>query len=104
MAQKNDKEIEGDLGAEKVDRIVLDPDSAAKGLMQLVLSIVQLVKELMEKQAIRRMENGSLTDQQIEDVGRTFLALDKKLEELKTEFGLTEEDLNINLGKIENLE
>jgi hypothetical protein len=57
----------------------------------------------MERQAIRRMEGGTLTDEEIERMGQTFMKLEQRMEELKAEFGLTTEDLNLDLGPLGRL-
>ncbi|MEI6732447.1 MAG: gas vesicle protein K [Comamonadaceae bacterium] len=84
-------------------RIALDPESVKNGLGQLVLTLVELVRQLLEKQAIRRIEGGSLTDEEIERLGLTFLELDKQMVWLKKEFGLTDKDLNFDLGPLGKL-
>lgn len=84
-------------------RIALDPDNVRKGLGQLVLTVVELVRQLLERQALRRIEGGSLTEQEIERLGLTFLRLDEQMEWLKKEFGLTDEDLNLDLGPLGRL-
>ena len=84
-------------------RISLDPESVKNGLGQLVLTVVELVRQLLEKQAIRRIEGGSLSDDEIERLGLTFLELDKQMERLKKEFGLTDKDLNLDLGPLGEL-
>ncbi|RAP75188.1 gas vesicle protein K [Paenibacillus montanisoli] len=84
-------------------RIQLDPAHVEHGLAQLVLTLIELIRQLMERQALRRLEAGSLTDEQIEMLGETLMQLEAKMEELKDAFGLKSEDLNINLGPIGNL-
>jgi Gas vesicle protein K len=84
-------------------RINADPESVEQGLAQLVLTIVDLLRELMERQALRRIDAGTLDDDQIERLGQTFLLLQERMDELVTEFGLTREDLNLNLGPLGNL-
>ena len=84
-------------------RIHADPGNAERGLAQLVLTIVELVRQLMERQAIRRMESGSLSDDQVERMGETFMELDRRMEELREHFGLTAEDLNLDLGPLGRL-
>lgn len=84
-------------------RIVADPKNVEKGLAKLVLTLVELIRQLMERQAIRRMEAGSLTDSEIERVGETLMKLEAKMQELKGVFGLGDEELNLNLGPLGNL-
>jgi hypothetical protein len=81
-------------------RIDADPESVEKGLVTLVLTLVELLRQLMERQALRRVEQGSLTDDQIEKVGSTLMALDARMAELRDHFGLTVEDLNLDLGPL----
>jgi hypothetical protein len=81
-------------------RIDADPESVEKGLVTLVLTVVELLRQLMEHQALRRMEQGSLTDDQIEKIGSTLMALDARMAELRDHFGLTAEDLDLDLGPL----
>ncbi|NGN95341.1 gas vesicle protein K [Nocardioides sp. KC13] len=80
-----------------------DPESVEKGLVQLVLTLVELLRQLMERQAIRRMDAGGLSDDDIERLGQTLMLLDEKMTELRDHFGLTPEDLNIDLGPLGKL-
>lgn len=84
-------------------RLNADPENLEKGLAQLVLTIVELLRQLMERQALRRIDDGTLSDEQIERLGQTFMKLAERMEELRDEFGLTAEDLNLNLGPLGNL-
>jgi Gas vesicle protein K len=84
-------------------RVNADPENLERGLAQLVLTIVELLRQLMERQALRRIDGGTLTEAQIERLGRTFMELDQRMTELRIEFGLDEEDLNLNLGPLGNL-
>ena len=84
-------------------RVAADPESVERGLVQLVLTIVELLRQLMERQALHRMEAGSLSDEEVERLGQTFMALAERMEELKAHFGLTTEDLNLNLGPLGDL-
>ena len=84
-------------------RFSADPESVERGLVQLVLTIVELLRQLMERQALRRMEAGGLTDEEVERLGQTFMALAERMDELKEHFGLTAEDLNLNLGPLGDL-
>ena len=84
-------------------RVNADPESLERGLAQLVLTIVELLRQLMERQALRRIDSGGLSDEQEERLGRTFMELDQRMAELREEFGLTEEDLNLDLGPLGRL-
>ena len=81
----------------------IDPKNVEKGLTKLVLTLVDLIRKLMEKQAVRRMEGGFLTAGEIERMGNAFLLLDEKMEQLKKVFGLKDEDLNLDLGPLGEL-
>jgi hypothetical protein len=81
-------------------RIDADPESVERGLVSLVLTIVELLRQLMERQALRRVDQGSLTDEQVEKIGRTLMALEARMTELREHFGLAPEDLNIDLGPL----
>jgi len=85
------------------DRINADPEHVENGLARLVLTVIELLREILEHQAIRRMDGGTLTEEQIERLGLALLKLNERMEELKTTFGLTDEDLNINLGPLGRL-
>ena len=93
------------LGAltKTADRLELDPEAAQNGLAKLVLTVVELLRQLSERQAVRRMEAGSLTEAEIERVGGALLRLEDKMKELKTQFGLSDEDLNLDLGPLGRL-
>ncbi|MCX6340083.1 MAG: gas vesicle protein K [Candidatus Aureabacteria bacterium] len=84
-------------------KIDANPKNVEKGLAKLVLTLVELIRKLLEKQALRRIEGGSLTDEQIEQVGETLMKLENKIKELKGIFGLKDEELNINLGPLGDL-
>ncbi len=84
-------------------RIDADPERLEKGLAQLVLTLVELLRDLMERQALRRIDDGTLADDQIDRLGETFMLLDRRMDELKDVFGLTDEELNLNLGPLGNL-
>lgn len=85
------------------DRIDIDPKNVEKGLAKLVLTLVELIRKLLEKQAMRRVEAGSLTDGEIERIGETLMKLENKMRELKEIFGLKDEELNLNLGPLGDL-
>jgi hypothetical protein len=84
-------------------RIQADPDRVERGLVQLVLTLVELIRQLMERQAVRRMEAGSLTARQEEDLGTALMRLELKMQELKDHFQLQDEDLNLSLGPLGDL-
>jgi hypothetical protein len=89
--------------ATSLSRIEADPESVEKGLVQLVLTLVELLRELMERQAIRRVEAGGLSDDEVERLGRTLMLLEQRMDELREHFGLEPEDLNIDLGPLGRL-
>jgi len=84
-------------------RLNADPATVEQGLAKLVLSLVDLLRQLLERQALRRIEAGSVTDDEIERMGETFLRLERKMTELKATFGLQDDDLSLNLGPIGDL-
>ncbi len=81
----------------------IDPGQIERDLCRLVLTVVELLRQLMEKQAIRRMEGDTLKEEEIERLGLAFARLDEKMEELKEVFGLNDDDLNIDLGPLGTL-
>ena len=85
-------------------RVDLDPDSVDRGLTKLVLSIVDLIRQLLERQALRRVDSGRLNEAEIERLGETLMRLDERMQELKTAFGLSDSDLRLELGSVEDLE
>ncbi|MFL5938114.1 MAG: gas vesicle protein K [Gaiellaceae bacterium] len=84
-------------------RIEADPENVERGLAQLVLTLIELLRQLMERQALRRMEAGNLDDEQIERLGETFMKLEQRMQELTEHFGLDQRDLNLNLGPLGDL-
>ncbi|MBT2725706.1 MULTISPECIES: gas vesicle protein K [Bacillaceae] len=86
-----------------MERLPLDSSKVEQGLAKLVLTIIELLRQLMERQAMRRVESDSLTDEQLEELGLTLMRLEEKMEELKIIFGLETEDLNIELGPLGKL-
>ncbi|MCG5526133.1 gas vesicle protein K [Ectothiorhodospira haloalkaliphila] len=84
-------------------RITLDPDNMQKGLGQLALTLIELIRQLLEKQALRRIEAGGLSDEEAERLGLTFMQLEQEMERLKKDFGLTDDDLNLDLGPLGKL-
>lgn len=81
-------------------RVELDPDSVERDLARLVLTVIELLRQLMERQALRRVEGGELTEDQEERIGMTLMLLEDRMEVLRTRFGLEPEDLNIDLGPL----
>lgn len=74
------------------------PDDVQRSVAQLVLTLVEFIRRLLERQAIRRMEAGTLADQQVEDVGRALMQLEKTVHDMAATFGIPPEDLNLDLG------
>lgn len=81
-------------------RVAVDPETVGRDLTALVLTVVELIRQLMERQAIRRVDQGDLTADQIEAIGMTLMALEDRMTELREHFGLAPEDLNIDLGPL----
>ena len=84
-------------------RINADEHSTEQGLAKLVLTIVELLRQIVERQALRRVEGGGLTEEQVERLGRTLKSLDQRMTELREVFGFTPEDLNLDLGPLGRL-
>lgn len=86
------------------EHIAADPEAVENGLARLVLSIIELVRRLLEKQALRRMDAGNLSEEEIERLGEALMKLEEKMEEMKAVFGLSDDDLNLSLGPVKTLE
>ena len=84
-------------------RLDLDPDRLKNGLGQLVLTVIKHLHELLERQALRRIDAGSLSDEQIERLGVTLMGQAEEIDRLRREFGLEEDDLNLDLGPLGRL-
>src|SRR5437773_7283803 len=84
-------------------RIDCSPENIEQGLAKLVLSLIELLRQLLERQAIRRMEGNSLTEEQVEQMGEALMKLESKIAELATHFNLTPADLNLDLGPLGRL-
>ncbi len=84
----------------RVERSDFEPGKVERGLAKLVLTLVELIRRLMERQAIRKMEGGTLTEMQVERLGEAFRRLETKMGELKRVFGLQDEELNLDLGPL----
>jgi len=95
--------VTGDAHSQLRQRIETDPDSVARELFKLVLTVIELVRQLMEAQALRRVDEGDLTEQQVEDLGLGLQRLEEAMEELKDRYGLTAADLNLDLGPLGTL-
>lgn len=81
-------------------RVTMDPESVGRDLAGLVLTVVELLRQLMERQALRRVDEGGLSDDQVEQLGLTLMALEDRMAELREHFGLSKDDLNIDLGPL----
>ncbi|WHX18983.1 gas vesicle protein K [Streptomyces malaysiensis subsp. malaysiensis] len=84
-------------------RVDIDRDSVGRDLVALVLTVVELLRQLMERQAIRRIDAGGLSEDQIERIGTTLMLLDQRMAELCDQHGLTPADLNLDLGPLGTL-
>ncbi|ADD44342.1 gas vesicle protein K [Stackebrandtia nassauensis] len=84
-------------------RLDTDPDTVERDLAALVLTVVELLRQLMERQALRRMDHGDLSEAEIETLGRTLMMLERRMVELREHFGLRPEDLNLDLGPLGQL-
>ena len=90
-------------GEERRQRIVADPKSVERDLARLVLSVIELLRQLLERQAVRRVENGTLSEEEIERLGETLLKLEARMGELKAAFGLGDQELTLDLGPLRDL-
>jgi gas vesicle protein GvpK len=82
------------------ERINADPERAEQGLARLVLTLIEVLRKVLEHQAVRRMDGGTLSEEEIERLGLALLRLNQRMDELKTVFGLTDDDLEIDLGPL----
>jgi hypothetical protein len=85
------------------DRINADPEKVEQGLARLVLTVIELLRRVLEHQAVRRMDGGSLTEQEVEQLGLALMKLSQRMDELKETFGLSDDDLSIDLGPLGEL-
>ena len=85
------------------ERINIDAQSVEQGLAKLVLTLIEFIRRLLEKQAIRRMEGGDLSPEEVENLGIALMKLEARMQELKTQFGLAEEELTLDLGPVGRL-
>ena len=91
------REIERAAGGSPL-RWNADPDEVQRSVAQLVLTLVEFIRRLLERQAIRRMDAGTLTDRQTEDIGRALMKLEETVRDLAARFGIPIDDLNLDLG------
>ncbi len=84
-------------------RLETDAESVERDLFKLVLTIIELVRQLMEKQALRRVDEGDLTAEQVESLGTGLMHLEQAMDDLKSRYDLTTADLNIDLGPLGRL-
>jgi hypothetical protein len=99
MLQNELQQVRGTLPS----RIDVNTEGVEQGLVQLVLTLVEFLRQLLERQAVRRMEGGSLSDEEVERVGLALMKLEEKVHQLADQFGLRPADLNINLGPLGDL-
>ncbi|HWD02888.1 MAG TPA: gas vesicle protein K [Amycolatopsis sp.] len=91
------------MNEERENRINADPETVERSLVSLVLTVVELLRQLMERQALRRVDCGDLNDDKVEEIGQTLMYLDLRMEELCEHFGLERRDLNLDLGPLGSL-
>ncbi|GAP49980.1 gas vesicle protein K [Streptomyces azureus] len=82
------------------NRLDLEPDTVERDLVKLVLTVVELLRQLMERQALRRFDGGDLSEEQEERIGLTLMLLEERMAELRDRYGLRPEDLNLDLGPL----
>ena len=84
-------------------RVDVDPEGVEQGLAKLVLTLIEFLRQLLERQAVRRMEGGSLNDEEIERIGLALMRLEEKIGEMAETFGLEKRELNLDLGPLGKL-
>ena len=82
------------------NRVTIDSDTVERDLVKLVLTVVEVLRQLMERQALRRVDEGDLTEDQEERIGGTLLLLEDRMGRLRERYGLSDQDLNLDLGPI----
>lgn len=92
-----------DIAPSLPQRLDASADDIEAGLARLVLTLVEFLRQVLEHQAVRRMEGGGLSDEEIENLGLALMRLEERLDEIKVVFGLEGEDLNIDLGPLGRL-
>jgi hypothetical protein len=97
------RQLERVAGGRSPARWNADPDDVQRSVAQLVLTLVEFVRQLLERQSIRRMEAGTLTERQVEDVGRALMQLEETVRDIAAKFGIPPEDLNLELGPLGKL-
>ena len=97
------KQLQRTAGGKSPLRWNADPDEVRRSVAQLVLTLVEFVRKLLERQSIRRMEAGTLSDSQVEDVGRALMQLEETVRDIAATFGIPPEDLNLELGPLGKL-
>jgi gas vesicle protein GvpK len=85
------------------ERVDVDPDHVEQGLAKLVLALVEFLRQLLERQAVRRMEGGTLTDEEVERMGLALMRLEQKVQEMARVFGVEPAELNLGLGPLGRL-
>lgn len=83
-------------------RLATEPETAADDLVRLVLAVVETLRQVMERQAIRRVESGALSEEEVERLGLTLLRLEERMAELKSRFGMEQDDLSLRLGSVQD--
>lgn len=86
--------------SDRRNRLDLEPDTVERDLVKLVLTVVELLRQLMERQALRRFDEGDLSEEQEERIGLTLMLLGDRMAELRDRYGLRPEDLNLDLGPL----
>jgi hypothetical protein len=97
------RELERTGASSSPPRWNADPDDVQRSVAQLVLTLVEFIRRLLERQAIRRMEAGTLSAQQTEDIGRALMKLEETVADIAARFGVPPDDLNLDLGPIGKL-
>jgi CRISPR/Cas system-associated endonuclease Cas1 len=82
------------------NRLVIDDDTIERDLVKLVLTVVEVLRQLMERQALRRVDKGDLTEDQEERIGRTLMLLEDRMALLRERYRLSDQDLNLDLGPL----
>lgn len=85
------------------ERVDVDPDGVESGLAKLVLALVEFLRQLLERQAVRRMEGGTLSDEEVERMGLALMRLEQKVHEMARAFGIDPAELNLGLGPLGKL-